>query len=500
MFTAARVSLSHCCQRPELGGKDIGTNSGGRDEGGDLDDIVSVDIISMSLGGTLFRTSNVDLIELESAGLALENSKEPGGRADTGCLEEEGGLEEDVDDRVGKESNREASGNQLPGNGSKDGGGDGSHETQVEHLLDGVRDTEDVVLVTDINVDGGDTGDDEEAKGDSHLATAHESRKILSAVLEKAFASAEGHGGGSTFGLRKLGDGEESNLHTFKKTDAAHKNEEEDEGDSVRKSFPGGSLSTVKSIDGDGKGEEKNSKGEENTSPEEGEGDSGLRRLVGFNRLSSGPVSHVSDEVGSVHDTGDLNESGNPVGESHEVVVDVIKHHVGSVTLGSQLSDNNVLQNHGNTRSEEDGSDPVRKSEDLSSGERSSAKSDGEVDEDNHELTSHEVSVEVVSLVSPSGDLVGDRVGFAVKLTVNWRKTDHGALSSFDHRHPDDQRPHDDGSSGRVNIASELGVSGSDQRQNNSDGEDQKDKGDHNTDLIQRRVNSVGFVVAGHGE
>merc|ERR1719343_1468891 len=207
--------------------------------------------IGVSLSGTLFGGSNVDFVELESKDLSLDNGKEPGGSADTGGLKEESSLKEDVDNRVAEEGNGELSGDQLPGDGTKDGGNKSSHETQVEHSLDGVRDTEDVVLNTDFDVDGGNTSDDEEAKGDSHLTTAHESRKILSTVAEQAVACLKSDGRGSTFRLGELGDGEEGDLHPLKKTDAAHKNEEEDKRDSLRKSFPGRGLSTVEGFDGD---------------------------------------------------------------------------------------------------------------------------------------------------------------------------------------------------------------------------------------------------------
>jgi hypothetical protein len=313
------------------------------------------------------------------------------------------------------------------------------------------------------------------------LTTAHKSRKILSSIAEQAVASLEGDGRRSTFRLRKLGDAEEGNLHTLKKTNAAHKNDEEDERDGIRKSFPGRGLSAVEGLDGDGKGEAKKSAREKNTSPEEGESDSGLRRFVGLDRLSGGGGDNHVDKVGGVHDSGNLNTGGDSVGEGHEVGVDVVKHHVGSIALRSELSDDNILQNHSNTRSEEDGSDPVRKSENIGSRKRSSAKSDGEVDEDNHELTSHEVSVEVVSLVSPSGDLVGDRVRFTVKFAVDWRKTNHGALSSLNHGHPDDKRPHDNSGGGRVNIAGKLCVTGTDQRQNDDDRKGNKEKRDYNS-------------------
>jgi len=193
-----------------------------------------------------------------------------------------------------------------------------------------------------------------------------------------------------------------------------------------------------------------------------------------------------------VHDTGDFDTGSDAVGEGHEVGVDVVKHHVRSIALRSELSNNDVLQHHGNTGSEEDGSNPVRKSKNFGSGKRSSAKSDGEVDEDNHELTSHEVSVEVVSLVSPSGDLVGDRVRFAVEFAVDGWKTDQGALSSLNHGHPDDKSPHDDTGGGGVNIAGQLGVSGSDKRQNDDDREGQKEQGNDDSDPVKRSVGSVG--------
>mmetsp|Transcript_25226 Transcript_25226/g.56393 ORF Transcript_25226/g.56393 Transcript_25226/m.56393 type:complete len:289 (+) Transcript_25226:511-1377(+) len=288
----------------------------------------------MSLGCTFFRGSNVYFIILESADLALAEGKEPGGRADAGGFKEESGLEENINNRVAQESNGEAGSNQLPGDGPKDGGGDGSHESQVEQVfLDAVRDIEDVVFFPDINVDGGDTGNDEEAKGDSHLTTAHESRKILSTIAEQAVAGLQGHVGASTFRLGELGNSEESNLHTLKKTNATHEHNEEDEGDGLVESLPGRGLSAVKGFNGHSKSKREDTNREKNSSPEEGEGSSSFWRLIGFHRLSSGPISHNADQVRCVHDTSDLNCSSNPVGENHEIVVDVIKHHVRGIDL-----------------------------------------------------------------------------------------------------------------------------------------------------------------------
>jgi hypothetical protein len=160
------------------------------------------------------------------------------------------------------------------------------------------------------------------------LTTAHETGQVLSAVLEKALASLESDGGGSTFRLGKLGDSKESNLHTLKKSNTRHEDDEKDEGDSLRDSRPGGGLSKVEGFDGDSKSEAKNTAREQDSSPEEGEGKSGLGRLVGFQRLSGGVVDDHGDQVRSVDNSGDLNQGSNPVGEDHEVVVDVVKHHV----------------------------------------------------------------------------------------------------------------------------------------------------------------------------
>jgi hypothetical protein len=45
-----------------------------------------------------------------------------------------------------------------------------------------------------------------------------------------------------------------------------------------------------------------------------------------------------------------------------------------------------------------------------------------------------------------------------------------------------------------------LGVSSRDQSQNNNNGEDQEEKGEDNSDLVQRSVNSMGLVVGTHGD
>ena len=70
VFTAAGVSLGHVGQRCELGGEVITSDTSGSKVSTDLG-AIGINIISMSLGGTFFRSSNVNFIELESTGLAL---------------------------------------------------------------------------------------------------------------------------------------------------------------------------------------------------------------------------------------------------------------------------------------------------------------------------------------------------------------------------------------------------------------------------------------------
>jgi len=91
-------------------------------------------------------------------------------------------------------------------------------------------------------------------------------------------------------------------------------------------------------------------------------------------------------------------------------------------------------------------------------------------------------------------------MGFAVEFTVNWGKTNHGALSSFNHGHPDDENPKDYSGSDGVDITGKLSVSGSDQGKDDHNGEDQKEKGNDNSDLVEGGVDSVGFGVRRHGE
>jgi hypothetical protein len=89
--------------------------------------------------------------------------------------------------------------------------------------------------------------------------------------------------------------------------------------------------------------------------------------------------------------TGLFNNKGNPQCECHEVVVDVVKHAVRGIDLRHELSNHDILQNHSNTRLQEDLNNDFRHVEDSCTSKGGSTQRDAEVDEDDHELTSHEL-------------------------------------------------------------------------------------------------------------
>mmetsp|Transcript_22933 Transcript_22933/g.49948 ORF Transcript_22933/g.49948 Transcript_22933/m.49948 type:complete len:275 (+) Transcript_22933:152-976(+) len=199
VFATARIRFLHVGKRLESGRQVFGSDGTGGKEGGQRKVVVGVEVIGMSLGSTFFRGSDVNFIILESHDLALDRSEEPCGIADTSGFKNESELKEEVNNWVAQEGDGEAGGDQLPCDRSEDSGGDSSHESQVEHLLDTIRDTEDVLVFTNDNIDSGDTGDYEEAKSNSHLTTTHETGKVASTVAEQTVAGLEGEVRRSTF-------------------------------------------------------------------------------------------------------------------------------------------------------------------------------------------------------------------------------------------------------------------------------------------------------------
>ena len=105
-------------------------------------------LVSVVVGHTLFRGTNVYLIVLDTSGLLHNVGQDPCTRAQTSPLEEEGNDQKDVCDGVVQEGNGEGRCGQLPRDGGQDGGDDGSVETVVKEGLCTIRDTEDVVALT----------------------------------------------------------------------------------------------------------------------------------------------------------------------------------------------------------------------------------------------------------------------------------------------------------------------------------------------------------------
>jgi len=179
-------------------------------------------------------------------------------------------------------------------------------------------------------------------------------------------------------------------------------------------------------------------------------------------------------KVRGVQQSGELNGHGDVESEDGEVVVDVVKHAVGGVDLRVELTNHTCEQNHGNTSDQEDVENNLREAPKSSSGKGSTRQVDHEHNQDNHELTSEKVTIEVVSLMAKRSAFVGKRVRFFVQFLVDWGKTDHGGLASLHHGEPDDGKPHDKESEPGVDVRCERGVTGEDKTANNYNGEDKK--------------------------
>ena len=447
-------------------------------------------VVLLAHGGTFFGGSDVNFIALETGNTLVDGGKEPRGVAETRVFQGQSTVQKNVDQGEGEESEGEGTGNQLPGNGGKDSSKDGTQESHTKELLESIGDTKDVVIggvsfFVKVDLDREDTSNNEEAKSDSHLTTNHETGEVASVVLEEQVNSTLGPRSVGTFGFGELADGEESDLHTFQHTNDDHEEEQQKDRGDRRNTIPDGGLIVKDSGKGDGNGETKNTNGEENTGPVEDEGESGLGGFLRFNGGLGEPVEAITDEVAHVHDTGELNSQSGVESDGHEVVVDVVKHTMRGIALRRELANVDVGQNHGNSRSQKDGSEPVGKTKDFGICKRSTTETNGEVDEDHHELTTHEVTVEVVALVAEGADAVGDGVRFLVQLTVDGGKTNHGALSSFDHRHPENTGPHDQKGDDATRVLRDRRLLLEHQSSDNADGEDDQSDGVTHLDVIE---------------
>ena len=402
---------------------------------GEVGEVVLVAVLLALLGG-----SDVDLVALEVDGLLHDPGEDPGALADAGGLEGEADDEEDVGEGVGEEGDGEGRGDELPRDGCQDGGDDGAEDASVEEVLEGVGDAPEVLLALG-DGEGGDAGDDEEAGDDGKLTADHESGEVAALALEEEVAGLDGELGLAAFLLLDLGDGEEGDLHALEHTDDGHEDEEEDDGDSGGDTLPHGGLALEESGQGDGEGESEDADGEEDAAPEEDGLEAGAGSLLGLDGLAGELGDDHGDEVRDVHDAGGLDGHGDVEGEDGEVVVDVVKHAVGGVDLGGELADHASQEDHGETSDEEDLGDPGGEAPEFGAGDGSTGHVDKEDDEDDHELTAHEVAVEVVATVGNGRALVRELVGLGVNVILDGGKTDQGGLSALNHGEPDEERP-----------------------------------------------------------
>ena len=100
-----------------------------------------------------------------------------------------------------------------------------------------------------------------------------------------------------------------------------------------------------------------------------------------------------------MEDARELEGHAHVKGPQGEVVVDVVKHAVGGDDLGGDLAKLDRKKNHGKASSKEEGVGPPGEPRELNAVDGGTAELNGKDDEDDEELTAHEVAVEVVALV-----------------------------------------------------------------------------------------------------
>ena len=390
-------------------------------------------LIRMVLCNAFLGGSNIDFIILKLLSRLQDSSTNPGTCTETSGLQEQSKTEEDVGEGAVEEGNWEGGSGQLPSNGSDDGSDDSRVEASVEELLGTIGNAKNILARSDFDVESGDTSNDKEAGDHAELTSNHESREVLTIALEEEVAGLLAKEGGSTFFCRELGDGEEGDLHSFQHTYNCHESNEEDKRDDFRDTLPHGCLALEECTNGHSKGEAQNGKGHDDAGPEEDESESLTGLLIGLDGLARDGGYDVLDEVRRVHHTREFNGHGGVEGEQGKVVVDEVDHTVRGVDLGGELADHGGEKNHGKTGAEEDFLDNLGKAKNLRATERGTAHVYHEHDHQHHELTAHQVTVEIVTLEGEGSILVGDGVAIFVEVWVNRWQTDQRGLLSFDH-------------------------------------------------------------------
>ena len=165
---------------------------------------------------------------------------------------------------------------------------------------------------------------------------------------------------------------------------------------------------------------------------------------------------------------------GDIAGEEREVVIDIVEHATRGVHLRVELTSHGRHQDHGDSRSKENIQDDLGETENCSALEWSTALVDDEDNGQHHELTSDEVTIEVVSGMAENGALVSLGMGTNVELSVNRWQSDDSTLSPFDHVEPSECGDHQDEGESRVNIMGELGIPVEDKSDHDDNREDEQ--------------------------
>ena len=175
-----------------------------------------------------------------------------------------------------------------------------------------------------------------------------------------------------------------------------------------------------------------------------------------------------------MEDTGVLQGKSNIHSEEGRVVVDVVQHHVTGGNLRGDLAKLNSKQNHGQTTGQKQigrpGGEPVQRL----TGDGGTAHLHNKDDENDEELTAHEVAVEVVTLVGHAANLVRDLVRVLVQLPVDGGQTDEGALAALDHAQPEEGAEHDDDDAPGIDVVREMSLSFKDHPHDDDDGKDEE--------------------------
>ena len=140
-----------------------------------------------------------------------------------------------------------------------------------------------------------------------------------------------------------------------------------------------------------------------------------------------------------MHDTGELNDHRRVESEEGEVVVDEVDHRVSRNDLRPKLTKAASEDDHTKSNVKEDELDPVGHAKHIYLRiEWLTALVNDEDNHEYHELPSHEVPIEVVTLECNGSTLVGDGVTVLVKFWVDGWKTNERCLRTLDHGKPCD--------------------------------------------------------------